>query len=292
MLSLSRSVGYIDEPFNPYFRTFRPGMCRAAFQQWFTYVSKENEEKFYDALTETMHFRFHLKEQINALIKNKYGFRTSLKDYSAFFANRYVYRPRPLIKDPIALFSTEWLARTFNMHVVILIRHPAAFVSSIKRMNWPHKFSTFLDQELLMSDHLLPFEEEIRRRISIKGDIVGDAILLWKMFYYFVSTLKQNHTEYLCVRHEDLSRDPIHEFKVLFNRLGLEFTERIERIIEKHSNSSNPAEAANGVMHQLKRNSLANIRNWKGRLSEQEVDRVREGTKNVWPLFYEESDWE
>ena len=47
---------------------------------------------------------------------------------------------RPLLKDPIAVFSAEWLGDTFGMDVVVLIRHPAAFVNSIVARQLRHPF--------------------------------------------------------------------------------------------------------------------------------------------------------
>jgi hypothetical protein len=67
-----------------------------------------------------------------------------------------------LIKDPFAFFSSEWLAERFDMAVVVVIRHPAAFVSSIINLNWSHPFSHFLEQTLLLNERLVPFEDEIR----------------------------------------------------------------------------------------------------------------------------------
>lgn len=43
-------------------------------------------------------------------------------------------RSRPLVKDPFALFSAEWFADNFDAEVIVIVRHPAAVVSSIKRL--------------------------------------------------------------------------------------------------------------------------------------------------------------
>jgi hypothetical protein len=224
-------------------------------------------------------------------MKNKCGVRTLLKGYSRFFLNRYVYKARPLMKDPIALFSTEWLAKTFNMEVVILIRHPAAFVSSIKRMQWTHDFSNFLDQPLLLRDILAPFEQDIRKHMERENDFVEDAVLLWRMFYYFVLRLKEKHQNFILLKHEDISSDPIKRFKELFLSLNINFTEKTKNLIIEHTNPRNPKEAPHGVMHQLKRNSLANIKNWKHRLSQAEIDRVRSGVNDIAAAFYNDEDW-
>ena len=291
-LSTGPYVGYIEEPFSPIYRHYDPGTCNARFDYWWTYVTQGNEAQYYDRIADTLAFRYHLVPQLRRIVKNRCGFRTFLRGYRAFFLNRYVYHARPLLKDPIALFSTEWLAERFNMEVVILIRHPAAFVSSIKRMKWAHYFSHFLGQPLLLRDHLSPFEAEISEFAEGGHDIIDDAVLLWRMFYYFVDKLRRTHKDFVFIRHENLSTRPVEEFRSLFDRLNIEFTEEIERTIIEHTKSSNPSEAPKGVMHQLKRNSVKNIKNWKQRLSESEIERIREGVKDVSSLFYDDEDWE
>lgn len=292
VLALSRDVGYVEEPFNPAFRRLRPGICKPIFPHWFMYITEENEAKFVEEIAAVLKFRFNLREQLRVLVKERRGFRTFARDYTGFALNRYVYRARPLLKDPIAIFSTEWLAKRFDMDVVVLIRHPAAFVSSIKRMQWAHDFSNFLEQRLLLRDYLHPFEEEIRRHVRNGGDFVDDAILLWNMFYSFIDKLRSRYPEYVYLKHEELSKAPEEEFRKLFRRLNIEYDREVEKAIGTYSSSGNPREAPKGVAHQLKRNSLANISNWKHRLSAEEVERVKEGTREVWPSFYDEAAWE
>jgi hypothetical protein len=103
--------------------------------------------------------------------------------------------------------------------------------------------------------------------------------------------MKKKRQDFIFIRHEDLSKRPVEEFKKLFDLLNIEFNQKIEKTIIKYSNSSNPSEAQNGVEHQLKRNSVANINNWKHRLSKSEIKRVHEKTKDVSRLFYSEDDW-
>jgi len=277
VLSASPSVGYIDEPFSPVVRHYSPGTCNAEFDYWWMYVTEENESPYYDHIAAMLEFRYQLGAQLKRIVKNRCGVRTFLKGFGGFLVNRH---------------ATEWLARRFNMDVVILIRHPAAFVSSIKRMNWPHDFSNFLDQPLLMRDHLAPLEEEIREYIKGDHDIIDDAILLWRMFYYVVDKFRRYHEDFIFLRHEDLSRRPVEEFRNLFDRLKVESTDKIRNVIIRHSDASNPSEAPEGIAHQLKRNSLGNIKNWKNRLSESEIERIRKGVEDISPLFYEDEDWE
>jgi hypothetical protein len=296
MLSLSPALAYIHEPFNPLHRRINPGVCKARIRYQYTYVTEENEAEFCDDIAATLQFRYNLWLQLQEIVKDRHGlkrgFRTSAREAIDFFLNRHIRHPRPLSKDPMALLSVEWLAKRFNMDVVILIRHPAGIVSSIKRMNWPpHDFSQFLKQPLLMRDYLYPFEEEIKEMTECEHDVIAEGILLWKIFYYVVGEYRKNYDDYIFLRHEDLSLRPVEEFKDLFDKLNVEFTEDIERTIIEFSSPSNPSEAPAGVLHQLKRNSTANIRNWKTRLSKLEIERVKEGVQDLSSLFYGDKDW-
>jgi hypothetical protein len=290
-IAASPSIGYIDEPFSPILRHYNPGVCNVNYDFWWMYITKENEIPFYNAISATMDFRYNFIAQVLRIIKNKCGIRTLIKGYSSFFINRNIYHARPLIKDPIALFSAPWLAERFNMKVIILIRHPAAFVSSIKRMNWPHDFANFLNQPLLMKDHLAPFEKDIKTHIETKLDIIDDAILLWRMFYFFINKLRQTHKNFIFTRHEDLSLNPVEEYEKIFSRLNIDFTEKIKNFILNSTRSSNPAEAPAGIEHHLKRNSKENIKNWKNRLSVSEINRVKEAVADISKFFYSEKDW-
>ena len=158
MLSVPSGIGYIHEPFNV---DHRPGICSAKFDYPRTYVSNENEHLYYDHLKDTLDYEFKLLNGLKALRFPKDAVLL-LKDYAVFSIYRR-RKSRPLIKDPMASFSTEWLASRFDMEVLALIRHPAAYALSIKEMNWKPPFLSFLKQPLLMKDHLYPYEEEIRR---------------------------------------------------------------------------------------------------------------------------------
>jgi hypothetical protein len=61
--------------------------------------------------------------------------------------------------------------------------------------------------------------------------------------------------------------------------------------VEAHSSPANPREVAAGVVHQLRRNSRANIWSWAHRLSPAEIHRVRRATEDVARFFYSDADW-
>jgi hypothetical protein len=188
------------------------------------------------------------------------------------------------------VFSTEWLASTFDMDVIVLIRHPAAFTSSLKRLNWTHPFSHFLEQPLLMRDHLSSFEAEIREYVDKEHDIIDQATLLWRLIYHMVIKYQNNHNDWIFIRHEDLSRDPLRGFQNLFNNLNLEFSEHVRETIKEYTNSTNPSEAPEKGQS-LKRDSKSNILNWKSRLTVSEIERIRTQVEDISSVFYSDKDW-
>lgn len=284
VLAHSKKVGYIHEPCNP---RHRPGICGAEFNYWFPYISDENESYFYDHINKTIKFKYNLKAEIEA-IKNPKDFLRLVKNYSYFLFYR-IGDFRPLIKDPIAVFSAEWLASKFDMDVVILIRHPAAFASSLKKHNMFHQFSHFLKQPLLINDQLSPFDAEIREYAEKEHDIIDQAILLWRLIYYVIMKYQTKHNDWIFIRHEDLAKNPVIEFQNIFKKLKLDFTENVRKTIEKYSNFTNPIEAPKASS--IKINSKLSIKNWKKRLTDSEIKRIRNKVENISKMFYSDEDW-
>ena len=295
MLAADTLTAYISEPLNVW---HRPGVLRARVPHWYQYITEESEEEYFAAFQELLEFDYHLWDEIRSL--------RSLKDFLrmgrdlSIFSNGLMLGQRALIKDPFAVFSIPWFAKRLNCKVVVTVRHPAALANSLKRLNWPFDFKDLLDQPLLMRDHLEPFRAEMQ---SIgPDDVIGQAALLWKLIYNALQAtlahgpasqgdVRARAQDFIVVRHEDLSRDPISGYRDLYSALGLEFTPRVEKIILNSSSSENPIESSRQRVHAFKLDSRANIANWKKRLTAEEIDRVRELTGDISALYYSETDW-
>jgi len=287
MIAASREVGYIWEPLNP---AHDPGLFRVPIQNFYTYISDHNNAQYESAMRDLLRFRY------NPLARMK-GAGT-LRDVAAalFHAGRYSgYRfegRRPLLKDPLALFSAEWLADRFDAQVVVLIRHPAAFVNSLMKANWRHPFGDFLQQPKLMEECLAPFRAEIEAISRQTTGVVEEAILLWRLMHQLIFAYQRRRPDWLFVRHEDLSRDPIRQFESLFRFLGLEYEPGVQRFIEDSTRPGNPVERPGEPWPAFMRlDSRRNVNRWTERLTSQEIERIKVGTADVWPHFYDESDW-
>lgn len=288
MLAHSNEVQYIHEPFN---LKCRKGICQAKFNHWYSYVDDdvENNTDIYAALSDTLNFRYAFGAELGE-VKTTRDIGRAVRDSLKMSRGRF-FQLRPLMKDPLALFSSEWLSHKFNMDVVILIRHPAAFVSSLKVKGWSFPFSHFLNQPILIERYLYPFKDEIYEYSVREKDLISQAILLWKITHYVILRYRERYPDWLYLRHEDLSRNPLDDFSDLYCQLDLKLTTKIKDRIQASSGKSNPKETSHNI-HNVNRDSAANIWNWKTRLSRDEIQKIYEGVGDIGKSFYGDIDWD
>jgi hypothetical protein len=279
-------VTYISEPLNV---LHRPGVMRAATHHWYTYICQENEAAYLPALRETLCFHYHTWAEIRSLRSRKDLFRMG-RDWSAFFEGR-LRRNRALFKDPFAVFSLPWFIQRLDCQIVVTMRHPAAFASSLRRLNWPFEFRDLLAQPLLMRDWLAPFQREMETMLSTPQDVIGQSSLLWRMVYHVVAACQERFPQVRVVRHEDLSLEPLEEYRALYNALGLQFSPEVQAKILNSSSSDNPKERSEKAVYAIRLDSRSNLNNWKRRISPEEIDRIREATGPVAQNYYSDQDW-
>lgn len=293
VLAEARDTGYILEPFNtdPHVN-FYP----KPFPDPYYYVCEENADLYLRAVRDMVSFRYPLFPSILRAPANANEYRlNTLKSWAKYKMCR-ARGVTAIVKDPHALFSTNWLASEFEMRVVVTIRHPAAFVSSLKTVNWPFEFgyfsfSHFRCQELLMRDYLQPFAEEIEKQADSPGDTITQGALFWKCVYHVVSIYQRENPTWSFVRHEDLSANPVSAFTSLFRTLGLEYSERVEKMILATTDPKNPVDQVVGQGTSIFRNSEANATAWKSKLTPAEIDRVRAATHEISRSFYSDDEW-
>ena len=286
MLCLSGQAGYVHEPFNP---DRRPGWTGGAIPYWFLYVSRENEEHYRPIVERVLNFHYPVRRNL-ADVRSVKGAGLFALDLSRSVRYR-LRRPRPLLKDPIALFSAEWLAHSFDVEVVVMIRHPAAFAASVKRLGWRFKFRGWLAQDALLRDWLHPFEAQMRRCAAEDVDIIEQAIVMWSAMHHVIKELRDRHHSWSFIRHEDLAAAPLDGFQDLYRRLQLQWSERVRSKIIRHSNTRNPAELKGWRHVSVKRNSSAVTRSWARHLTNDEICRIRAGVEPLASAFYSDQDW-
>jgi hypothetical protein len=286
MLAVAPGVGYLHEPLSP--RRW-PGWLRSRPPHWFLYVTKENEAEYAPLVAAAVDFRYPLSSLLRVRdARQAYQVAEELPFALWYRLRRY----RPLVKDPIAVMSAEWLSERFGMEVVVTIRHPAAFVGSLKHVSWPRfDFRNWIDQPLFLRDLVGPFEGQIRSFAARGGDRVDEGILLWNVIHHVIRGYRDRHPDWSFVRHEDLSEDPLKGFRQLYEELDLTWDPIAERIILRSSTDQARKEVPGYLHRTVRRDSRAARWTWARRLTPEEVDRVHSGTAEVASAFYGDHDW-
>jgi hypothetical protein len=285
MLIASELLGYVNEPFN---LSYSPGTIRVPTDHWYVYVTSENEHRFLPALNEALEFRYPLAREFKKC-RSRNDLRHTLKMWRSFVRSRGC---RPLVKEPHAVFSAEWFARRLRSQVVVTVRHPAAVVSSWKRLGWSFDFTHLLEQRNLVRDRLGPFRSEMEAALAPSHDLVSRVALLWRVIYAVVADYEREFPDFIVLRQENLSWEPVAGFAALYERLGLPFTSMVREAVAASSSGDNPKETSIENPYATQIASRANLQNWKRRLSKEEITCIRRVTEGVAERYYADEEWD
>ena len=138
-------------------------------------------------------------------------------------------------------------------------------------------------------------DRQIRRivkRVRIEGDIglihknrgkESNRKLDEELINNLAELYKNKYPDWIYTRHEDLSENPVEEFRDIYNKLELTFTQKIENKIIMSTSAKKEGN--------LKRDSRKNIHSWKKRLDNAEINRIKKGTESIANHFYSDTDW-
>ncbi len=287
MIAVSPDVTYIHEPFNV---NHDRGICSARFDYWFTFISEQNEAQYQRDFEDTMALRYSL-QGLSGITGGLKGISRAARNYTRFRKGR-LQNNRPLLKDPIALFSADWLSATFDMDTIVMIRHPAAFAGSVKVKNRSHPFSHFLNQPLLMDEHLGAFRDEITYFSKEERPLIEQSALLWKLIHFMILKYKKTHPHWLYIRHEDLSIEPTKGFAGLYRQIGLDYSAQVSEVIETYSSGQASKKSSSEYRYKkINRESGSNIQKWKERLTDDEIRLLKSQVHDISKEFYSEDEW-
>jgi hypothetical protein len=262
-------------------------MLHLPARHWNEYVCAENEELYLSRIRALLKFRYPLAQEVIRCRTAK-ELRWTLDMWRSFRVSR---GRRPLAKDPYAVFSAEWFADRLGSDVIVTVRHPAAVVASWKRLGWNVDFGNLLDQPLLVRDHLRGFVQELEAAGAAEPNIVDEVALLWRVIYSVVLDYCDRRPAFHVVRQEDLSRDPLGEFRRLHEAVGLPFTSEAAEAVTTSSARTNPKETTTEDPYETQLDSAANLEAWRSRLTADECARVREITEATALRYYPAIEW-
>lgn len=272
MIAASPHTYYLGELFHP-----SDGRLDGLIHHWFEYVTPESAGAFQARLAEVLALNFRWPGHSRPWQRGRLA--------ALRYSRRFVGWPRPLIKDPIAVFSAGWLAQTFPMDVICLLRHPAAFVASLRSANWRFDFQNFAGQPRLMEEWLAPYAGRIT---NPPNNPVEEGALLWLCIYHALGCQQTRHPEWHFWRIEDISAEPLAAFADLYQQVGLPFAPAVQKEIVAHSEATNPA---GGKLHDIRRNSQAAQGQWRQILRREEIGLIRAIVEPVSHRYYSDAEW-
>jgi len=284
MLAAAPHTAYVHEPFNS---ELRLGLSPSSFEQTFKYISESESEEYQRWFKRVLAFHYPLlrnftrSRSVDDLLK--------LINKQSYYWGHKLRKNRPIVKDPIAIFSAEWIHGHFDTDVLVMIRNPNSFCSSLKIKNWNFNFGYFLEQPLLMERYLSRYAQEIGEYATTRKPVIEQASLLWNCIHATILTLQQNHPDWLFIKHEELSLEPLAQFKAIYQAFDLEFTAEVEAKILQSSGAHNPVEQQQD--NEFVRDSKQNIDNWKKRLSAEEIALIETRTAEISTVLYPGKSW-
>jgi len=286
VLAADSSVAYIHEPFA---LSCRPGVFPYHIPFWFFSVPEPPPPELVSAYRDLLRFHYAFGAEMRA-IESPSDVARMIRD-AARFALFRVQKRRPLIKDPLALLSADWIARSFDCSVIVSTRHPVAFVSSLLRLGWRIDFANLRNQQQLMQGLLKDSEEDV-----IEGGRVGaddpllEAAYLWKILHRVIARYREERPEWIFLRYEDLARGPLKGFESIFAKFGLQYDGKVQKMIEFLSGGDNPPDRATDARVTRVASSAYSEQSLR-RLSAEDCARVRSVVAPVSHLFYSDEEW-
>lgn len=284
LIAAPSSRGYIHEPFNPV-----SGV--RAVEHWFPYVwNGHPDEDFYaDLYRDLIDGRASFERQsvweanspkqfVGRLV---FGSRKRLQ----YWLGQWNPAVRAaIIKDPIACLSSEWLHRRFDVPVIVLIRHPAAVVASITRLNWRFDVEKWIREQPGLSDLLRPV---IDAQPPPYASAIEEASVLWSCLYFVLHTFLERNPDMMSIKHETICRTPVASFRRMHQYAGYAFeASDAERVRAYTQGSDAPSDHRT-----VRRDSERVLKKWKHELSGADVATIRRITTRVASAFYDDDAW-
>jgi hypothetical protein len=288
VLSLPLAVNYVHEPFNPH-----SGLEGIDGLYLYERTSDSHAAVHGDVIDRIFKHDFTFK---TAYFKSDPHWKTMIKRvvgprsaWSRRFAKLNPFHRTMVIKDPIGCLLTEYLVEHYDVKPVIMFRHPVAVVASNLRLGWEMNLDPIREQHELVQDY---FSDDLEFLYAPRSDAVEETAAAWRALSQVLLKQASRHPDWILLRHEDLSRNPVEHFRALYRTLGLPWSPRIERRVIRLTSRENPVAAPNGQVHQFKRNSAELFNHGLKSLSKEQREKIYEITRDVALQFYpEESFW-
>jgi hypothetical protein len=261
---------------------------------YFTYINESNSHIFKKEFDRTIyHYDYRVVKQFYSNI-GLGNISKILKDIIRSLRYKFNNR-RALLDDPFAVFSAEWFYEEYNSDIIIMIRHPASFVSSLKLLNYKFDFSHILDQKNLVENKLKHYLPELIEFTTKQKSIVEQGEFLWRMIYDVVSRFRDTYnSKWLFVRFEDVVSYPDESFERILNYAGITLDKsEIKNIKFQILRSTEGNDKEVNILNKNGNGYSINdhLKRFRALLTTSEIKYIKLKSEYVWKQFYTDDDW-
>lgn len=263
-LSFAPGFTYYREPDNSDFVTDAPGPA-----YWNLYLGAGDEHPVYGphikrALSGEVANNFTLFEDYGPIVRHM---PAQLRGIAEHWPALYLRKPNVLVKLIRSNLALDWIAGRYpDSRIVSLVRHPVGQFESYRKQGWePADPAGLLTDERLVADHLAPFVEHIRGARSFWER----AGAFWGAVNLVVYRQAQAGDTHSIVPFEWLCRDAPAHMRLLYDHLGLRWTEKAEAFL-----TAKPGRT-DGDPYSLDRDSRAQIDKWRNSVQQKDIDACR-----------------
>jgi hypothetical protein len=289
ILSVPRSVDFIHEPFNP-------DCAVEGIDQLYVYTREglANEPSVNAAVRGLQDYRARIRTgyypndgPLPRLIKHVVGSR------GPFYYRIARYNPwheAALIKDPVGCLLTAYLIERCNFRGVVVLRHPIGVADSFRRLGYDGNrgLASLREQPEYVDEFLTHEDRKLIERTYDDPRIA--AAVLWRMLWRGLAQ-QACATETPIVRLEDLSADPIVEFRRLYDHFDLPWSDRVERRIVHLTSGDVAAPRTGGPARQFVRDSAGIMAATVERTPREAREAIYEYCGEVAEPWYDESSY-
>ena len=205
---------YIWEPFNidvPFSQRTSYGKSFLKIENWYHLVENSDDKLCIDLEQVINKRKLNIRGILSLLPKSlKENPKATLKwlMYGSKLSFNLKRNNSVIIKDPIMLFSTEYLSKKLNCKCILITKDPRSFYNSLKKASWGFDFKNIY-YPCVRFKHLNEFINEVEERLN-KGALLDPKSigLLWNILHkhiYYLSKL----SHFKIIKYEDICENPV-----------------------------------------------------------------------------------
>jgi hypothetical protein len=194
-------------------------------------------------------------------------------------------RYRRLVIKEVKPLACGWLLKRYNPRVIFIVRHPVAVALSYLNLGWAdiNIEKAPLAGRALINTSLGRWQQHLK---SISDFWEQHGIMQGALLRNIFDSLI-NYPDYRIVLYEELCADPIRIFPDLFNFAGLKWDREIENLIMERSSGGDRQNP-----YSTSRDSRSMVNAWKGKVSNEEVNRLQAAYREFdLPWYQSQGDW-